>query len=386
MRNISTGIDIGSLKTRVVIGEFLKDKKIPKILGVGEVPTLGMRHGYVSSLKDVMESIKSAADQAEKISGLKIKKAYVSIGGVTLRGVSSVGTAIISKADSEVTNLDIEKALNNCEANLKLKNKRIIHSFPLSYKLDGEETFGSPEGMHGNKLEAKSLLITCSNKHIEEILAAISEAGIKPLDLVATSVAESLVALSNKQKIVGCALVDIGAETTTLAVFENNTLMALRAFSIGSTDITNDIALGLKIDLEEAERLKLGSQNPEHSKKKLEEIIEARFSDIFEVIDKHLKKIKRSELLPAGAIFVGGGANTASIEELARQALNLPAKVGSTNIFGNVKTKLRNPEWFAVLGLILYGHSDVYTEEEGFGSILKDITKGIKSSVRQFLP
>ena len=167
---------------------------------MGEATTLGMRHGYVSSFKDVVGSIRTAVNQAEKISGIKIKRAYVSLGGMTLRGVTSTGSTVISRSDSEVTNLDIDKALNDCEKNLQLKNKRIIHSFPLSFKLDGEETLGSPYGMHGNKLEVKSLLITASNKQIEEILSAINEVGIKPLDLIATPVAESFVALSNRQK------------------------------------------------------------------------------------------------------------------------------------------------------------------------------------------
>ena len=377
---------MGSLKTRVVVGEFIKGEKNPRVIGAGEVPTMGVRHGYINSFDEVVISIKTAIRQAEKSSGVRIKKAYISISDMTLRGVPSSASVVISKADGEVTHLDINKVLGKCEKALKLQNKKVLHVFPVSYKLDGEEVLGSPEGMHGNKLEVKALLVTTGVKHWEEMVAAISEAGITPIDVVAGPVSASLIAMSERHKMVGSALLDIGAETTSLAVFENNTLIALRAFSIGSTDVTNDIALGLKIGLEEAEGLKLGDKSSEHPQKKLDEIIEARFSDVFDLVDKHLKKIKRSELLPAGIIFVGGGANSKNIEDYAKKSLNLPAMVGSTKIFGNAKTKLKDPAWFTALGLIIYGQEDLYQESNPFLGVFKDVKSAIKGGFRQILP
>ena len=372
--------------TRVVVGEFLKGEKNTKVIGVGESETTGMRHGYIISFNDAVSSIKKAVIQAEKSSGIKIKRAFVSIGGISMRGEVSIGSAIISKADSEVTNLDINKALEDCENNLNLGNKKIIGSFPVYYKLDGKEVLGRPEGMRGNKLEMKTLFVTCSKQHCEDLLNVLAEAGIETIDFIASPIASSSIALSKKQKIVGVALVNIGAETTSLAVFENETLVFLHIFSIGSEDITNDIALGLKISLKEAESLKLDSSSLDFPKKKVEEIIEARLSDIFELIENHLKKIKRNELLPAGIIFVGGGSNILNIEELSKSFLKLPSKVGATEIFGNTKTKLRENTWFTALGLLMSIKNSQSYGEGSFSTFFKDLKSTLKSSVKQLLP
>ena len=245
---------------------------------------------------------------------------------------------------------------------------------------------GRPEGMQGTKLEVKALFVTCSISHFEDLIEAVTLADVDPIDVVASPIATSEIALSQKQKIVGGALVNIGSETSSLSVFENETLTYLHTFSIGGEDITNDIALGMKVSLENAERYKLGNLEGDFSKKKLDEIIEARLFDIFELIENHLKKIKRNELLPAGVIFVGGGANISSIEEISKSALNLPSRVATTEIFGNLKTKLRDPSWYTVLGLIMSpDSSDLY----GGGSlknIFKNIKSSIKSNIKQLMP
>jgi len=381
------GIDVGTHMTRVVVGEFSKGEKNPKVIGIGESETEGLRHGYITDQKEAVKSLKNALSQAEKTSGIKkIRRAYVALGGVTLRGEISTAVAIISKADSEVTKLDINRALEECEEGLHLGNKKIIQIFPVSFRLDGKEVFGNPEGMHGNKLEVRALIITCIHKHLEELLGVLGEAGITPIDIIPGAIAGATIALSKKQKIAGSALVNIGSETTTLAVFENDTLISFYTFSIGTTDVTHDIALGLKISLEEAEALKLGDSSLEYSKKKLDEIIEARFSDIFELIENHLKKIKRSELLPAGVVFIGGGANTPRLEEFSKNALHLPSKVATTNIFGNIKTKLRDPAWFVALGLILSPQDSESYGENSLSNIFKDTKAWIKSSLKQLMP
>ena len=387
IRNISVGIDVGSSMTRIVVGEFSKGEQNPKIIGVGESPTLGLRHGYVVNPALAVNSIKAAVAAAEKTSGIKIKRAFVSLSGTTLRGEISSGGTIVSKADGEVTALDANKALADCEDNLSLGNKKIIHSFPISFRLDGKEVLGRLEGLRGTKLEAKALFVTYSVVHLEDLLGVIAEAGVETLDVVASPVAESSLSLSEKQKIVGVALVDIGDQTTSLSVFENGLLMSVHTFSIGSAEITNDIALGFKIPLEKAEELKLSNgDDEEFSKKKLEEIIEARLCDIFESIENNLKKQKRSELLPAGIVFVGGGANTSGLVELSKSILKLPSSLGSTEIFGNAKTKFRDPAWFNVLGLLTSSKDTSGYPEGSFGSLLKDLKNTIKSSLKQLLP
>ncbi|MCX6751490.1 MAG: cell division protein FtsA [Candidatus Nomurabacteria bacterium] len=386
IRNISIGIDMGSTTTRVVVGEFLKGEKNPKIIGIGESETKGIRHGYVVNIPEAIISLKNAISLAEKSSGIKIKHALISIGGVTLRGDISSGVGIISKADGEVTNLDINKALEDCEDNLNLNNKKIIKIFPLSFKLDGKEILGRPEGMKGTKLEIKALFVTCSNSHFEDLLEVITSAGIEPIDIMASPEAGSYVALSEKQKIVGGALVNIGSETVSLSVFENGTLVSLHTFSIGGADITNDIALGMKVSLENAERLKLGNIAEDFSKKKLDEIIEARLFDIFELIENHLKKIKRNELLPAGVVFIGGSANIPLLEEFSKTALKLPSKIGTTEIFGNVKTKLRDPSWFTVLGLLMSDDKNTFHPEGVWKDFWNRLKRILKSNVKQLMP
>ena len=386
MRNILVGIDLGSSMTRVVVGEFLKGEKNPRIIGGGEAESLGVRHGYVVDSQLAIISVKNAVLIAEKSSGIKIKRAFISIGGVSLRGETSIGSTIISKADDEVTNLDINKALQDCEDNVNLNNKKIIQSFPISYRLDGKEVLGRLEGMRGTKLEIKALVVTYSMQHLEDLITVIEKAGVETIDIIASPIALSQIILSEKQKIMGVALVDIGCQTTSLSVFENGLPISIHTFSIGSSDITNDIALGFKISLEKAESFKQGDIEEDFSKKKLDEIIEARLSDIFELIENHLKKIKRSGLLPAGIVFTGGGANIPGIEELSKSTLKLPASIGKTQIFGNLKTKLRDSAWFIPLGLIVSGKDNDNHSEGSFKGLLKDLKNTIKSSIKQLMP
>lgn len=377
---------MGSSTTRVVVGEFLKGEKNPRIIGIGESATRGMRHGYVVDFTHLVTSVKTAISMAEKSSGIKIKRAFVSIGSTTVRGDISTGGSIISKADGEVTTLDIEKALADCEDNLNLGNKKVIQTFPISYRLDSKEVLGRPIGMRGTKLEIKALFVICSAQHLEDLLEVVSLAGVEVIDVVASALAGSYIALSERQKIVGGALVNIGSETTSLCVYDNGTLVSLQTFSIGGSNITNDIALGLKIPLEKAENLKLGREGEEYPKKKLDEIVEARLSDIFESIENHLKKIKRAELLPAGIVFVGGGANITNLIEFSKSALNLPSEVGNTEIFGNTKTKLRDVSYFTALGLIYSSKDDDGYREGSLASIFKNLKNTIKSSIKQLLP
>lgn len=388
VRNISIGIEVGSAKTRVAVGEIQKGEKNPRIIGIGEAETRGVRHGYVVNPSLAAQSIKEAVAGAEKTSGLKIKRAALCMGGATLSSETNTGEAIISKADGEVTPLDIEKAVEESEANVNAGNKKILKIFPLSFKLDGKEILGRPEGMIGTKLEIKTLFITCSNQHFEDLVEAASIAGIDPTDVVPSPLSAANMVLSAKQKMVGAAVVDIGSETTTIGVFENEIPLSVRAFSIGSSDITNDIALGMKVSLDKAEAMKLGNQDPEYPKKKLDEIIEARLSDIFELLENHLKKIKRNGLLPAGVIFVGGGANTIGLEEFAKTALGLPSCVGETDMFSNnIKTKLRDPSWFPALGLLSYREEEYdYLGNSSLSGLWKGVKNTFRSSVRQLMP
>ncbi len=388
IRNISIGIDIGSQTTRLIIAETTKGEKYPKILCAVENETKGIRHGYITDIDQFTRSIKKITNNAEKISGIKIKKVSISINSITIKSEITTGTAVISKTDGEVTNLDKERAFSDANNNLKIENKKIIDYDILYYRLDNKEVFGDkPEGLHGLKLESKVLFNTCLSKQSDEFIEAFSECDIEVEEIRSSPLPASNIVLSDKQKIAGCALVNIGSDTTSMAVFENNHLIYLKVFPIGSSDITNDIALGLKIPIEKAESLKLGNLVEDGSKKKLNEIIEARLSDIFELINNHLTKIKRNELLPAGIIWIGGGSKIKNLDELTKENLKLPSKLGEIDFQETNKNKLRDPSWFNVLGIIYQKkNKNLHNNKNNFSILLKETKSIINNFIKQLMP
>lgn len=381
---ITVGIDLGTATTRCVVFSWAPGASNPETLSTVSIPTKGVRHGYIVNMNEAANCIRRAADQAEKESGVQIKKAVFSIGGTSLSAESGSGSAIISKSDGEVTAFDIKTAMQNAEVTLELKNRRIIHSSQTSWRLDGKEYPNSPSGMHGVKLEVKTLFVTCLSQHLDDLLSAAGEAGIEVADVIPSPVAASSLALTDRQKTVGVMLVNIGAETVSIAVFENNALIGLTVFPIGSTDITNDIALGFRISLEEAENIKTGVVTTiTYPKRKVDDIIEARLSDIFELVDGYLKKIKRSGLLPAGVVITGGGSGHALVENLAKDMLRLPSRASHDDILSQMKGPIRDSSWFVTFGLGFMGKetaSEGRSRGSGSGSGI------FKEFLRQFLP
>jgi len=388
-RNVAVGIDIGTYQIKVMVAEFPKDKNAPRILGTGFAESKGMRHGYIINTEEAARAIKSAVKQAEKISGIEIRRAFISVGGIGLMGVTCQASTIITRADSEITEFDIKKVHEVVESELPPSaalNRKILHAIPIAYKIDGKPVLGRPQGMKGTKLEVKTLFVTCLEQHLNDLIAAVGEAGIEVEDVMASPLAASIVTLSKTQKIAGCVLANIGAETVSIAVFENNIPISLEVFPIGSTNITHDIALGLKIPLEDAERIKMGyGSDVSYSKKKLEEIIIARLSDIFELIDAHLAKINRSELLPAGIVITGGGSGITAIDEVAKISLKLPSKIASIVFEGTSKVPIKDATWAVAYGLCILGFTQ--GDEPSVGIKIAHRTKNrILAWVKQFLP
>ena len=382
-KRIATGIDVGTHATRVVIVEHTQGEA-PVIIGTGVAETRGLRHGYIINKSEAIRSTSTAIAAAEKMAGFKVKNAILSVGGIGLESTISHGTAIISRASGEVSELDIRKAETEAEDNLThLTNKRIIYRTALRYKLDNKEVLGNPLGMTGSKLDVKMLFVTCLEQHLNDIIRTIEELGVEVDEVLPSPIAAGQVALNKKQRSVGCALVNIGAETVSIAVFENDIPISLQIFPIGSTDITNDIALGLKIPLQEAEKIKVGGPEGIYSKKKLEEIIEARLYDIFELIDAHLKKIGRSGLLPAGVILTGGGVGIATIADLAKAVLKLPSAIASTAVANGGKHPVKDSSWLVAYGLAVYA---LQKPSEGMDTGLGDLWETLKSWVKPFLP
>lgn len=330
-KNISVGIDIGTSNTKVVVTEEFPDGI--KIIGFGTSQTSGLRHGYIVNKESVLTSLRKSISEAEKSSGIKIKQANIAIGGVGIGASYGVGSSVVSRADSIISKLDVEKAINEAEKTIDLKNKTMLHAYPVSFKIDGKEYPVRPEGIAGLKLEVKTLFITCFSQHLEDLISIVNDCGVKVLGFTASPIAHQNLLLTDLQKNFGCAVIDIGSETVSVAVFENNTLISLHVFEIGSLNITKDLALGLRITPEEAESIKLGVVSFQSvPKKKVDEIVEARLSDIFELVDKYFKKIGRSGLLPAGAVIVGGGANINSLESVAKNMLKIPIRKGFVDL------------------------------------------------------
>lgn len=386
---IAVGIDVGTYQVRVVISreDGNRHSPYPRIIGTGYAESKGLRHGYIVNQDDVARAIRIAANQAERLAGVRIKTAFLSIGGIGIDEVKGTGEAVIARADAEVTDLDIEKAVATSRENIagKLVNRRILHTLPLSFSVDGAEVLGRPQGMKGSKIQVETLFVTCLKQHVDDLIEAVEGAEIAVSDIMASPLAGSIVTVSNSEKKAGCVLANIGAETVSIVVFDNGTPISLKVFRIGSMDITKDIALGLRISLDEAEQLKLGAvTNASFSKKKLDDILAARLTDIFELIDSHLKKLGKDQLLPAGIILSGGGSGIGPIKEIAESSLKLHSKIASMHVPSDAKIK--DSTWAVAYGLTIWGLTGDSFARPAAGEAITDIGKSIGGFLKQFLP
>jgi cell division protein FtsA len=245
--------------------------------------------------------------------------------------------------------------------------------------------------MKGLKLEVKALVITCLEQHLDDLIRAVEEADITFLDATAAPLAASYVALTKAQRMAGCILVNIGAETTSVVVSENGLPVSLEIFPVGSTNITNDIALGLQISLEDAELVKIGESSVQYPRKRLNDIIENCLEGLFDLILRHLQRIGRNGLLPAGVVLIGGGSRLPSIEEFARSTLELPAKIADISLDlspqnGEKRRVSRDAGWFVAYGLCVFGASGGLGERRTERGIMDRFMRVFKDIARQFLP
>ncbi len=388
-KKIVVGIDIGSQMTRVIVAEESAKLGLPpKILGIGYSTSLGIHHGYVTSTREATASVIEAIRMAEKSTGIDIKRAYVALGGISMASEIVPGAVGIARPDGEVTDEDIKNVLIIAEQNFSKgkRNRKILHTIPLKYRLDGLEVMGNPIGMRGSRLETRVVFITVQEHHFNDLVSAITDAGVDIIEVIAAPIAESMATLSKKQKMVGCGLLNIGSETVSLAVFADDLPVSVETFAIGSNDITNDIALGLRISLDDAEKVKVGNYEPrEYPKKKIEEIVDARLSDIFELVQNHLKSIKRDGLLPAGIIITGGGGMLAHIDEFSKSALKLPSAVLPVDQIMNTRKDL-DPSWLVAYGLCFLEDDDQVYGSKIFKQAFKETKNGLMKLLREFLP
>jgi cell division protein FtsA len=386
-RNIATGIDIGTYQVKIVVAETDSSSpgKKPRVIGTGYAESRGLRHGYIVNSIEVSKSLKKALEQAEKSSGMRVKTAYLSVGGIGLQSAVSSATMPIPRADSIITDADITKSITLAEQSLpasEKSNRRIIHTIPISYSVDGESVYGEPKGMKGKKLEVKVLFVTCLERHLNDVVEVVNDIGVEILDIVASPIAASLVTLTKSQKVAGAILANIGSETVSIVVYENNIPLSLAVFPVGSTDITHGIALGLKIPLEEAESVKKGiALSDNYPKKKIEDIITTRVADILDLIEAHLKKIGRNALLPAGIVITGGGSSVTNLDDMAKAALKLPSRVA---LFGG-KDGVKDSAWSVAYGLCILGLTNEASETAGI-KVVRPVVSRLRQWIAQFLP
>lgn len=387
-RDLSVGIDIGSHQIKMVAVGESSSSRLPHIHATGFVESGGMRHGYAIDPPTITENVAQAAEKAAGSMQREIDRAHISIGGASLQGRRAASSITFDSPDHKITEEDIQRVIDASENVLSekhRKNRLILHRFPLAYKVDGRTTLGRPDGLHGQKLSVQTLFVTALSQHAYDLVEAVEEAGIEVDDIVAAPLAAAEVTLTGAQKTAGCILANIGSETVSVVVFDNNQPISLAVFPIGSTDITNDIALGLKVSLDKAEQIKLGGiTGSDVSEKKLEEIMAARLEDIFELIEDHLEKINRQALLPAGIIMTGGGSSLSMVEDIARSTLDLPSSVAKLKL---PKTKairaLENSSWTVSYGTATRAHKD---HNRGVFSQFRNSKNTLLKWLKQFLP
>lgn len=383
-RRIATGIDIGTHQIKLVVVEEVVDKSGARslhILGTGLAESRGLRHGYVVNKDEVTASIREAKRQAEAVARLPIRSAFLAVGGISLDEARATGSAIISRADQEITALDLEKAVSLAReaATPAFLNRRVLHTIPLEYRIDGNKILGEPLGMKGMRLEVDYLFITCLTQHVDTLTEAVEDADIEIIDQMASPLAGSYVLLEGDQKMKGCVLANIGAETVSIVVYDEGIPISMKVFPMGSSHITDDIALGFRISLEEAERVKLQRLTGQmYPRKKVDDLVVSRLTAMFSLVDKHLKSLARHTPLPAGIIISGGGAGVGSITDVAKTALKLPSRLAEFRLASD--SKIRDATWAVAYGLALWGLTgDTSTPKKNVGA-------SISKFFRQFLP
>src|SRR3989344_1070047 len=357
---IAIGVDFGTESVKAVALEFFSGEPIPRVLGVGGALSQGVKRGAIINPEEAGEALREAVLALASSCGVAKENIYVGIGGLAIGFQKSKGLIAISRADGEVSKEDMKRAVLASETNLsKMQNREVLHRIPLFYKVDNETPTQDPSGLSGVKLEAETFFITSQSTLIKSTIKSFENADLEVEEIIASPLACQRAVLQKRELEVGVMVMDIGASTTSIAIFEEGLPYSLEVLPVGSGHITQDIAVGFQVPLDEAEKMKLdfnpNSSNKVNGKKKLSDIIELRFEDIFELVEKHLKKVERIGLLPAGIVIVGGGANFPGIEEVVKNYLKLPARAGVSHDLLGEKDKIKNPAWSTAVGIAIHG-------------------------------
>lgn len=374
----AVGIDIGTNKIRCVVGHVDVSTGAPTIVGVGEVPNSGMRKGVVVNLSGPSKAIDDALGEAERMSGYQVNAATLSINGSHILSTKADGMIAIGMAGQEVTEDDIFRLEDVATTGKVPANREILELVPFSYRLDGQDGIKDPVGMTGTRLEINANVVSALVPHVVNLQKTAEQAQVTPHTLVPSAVAASRAVLTEQQLENGVAVIDFGGATTGVAIYEEGDLQYTAVIPVGSNNITNDLAIGLKTDPEIAEIVKLQhataasgrdskkvsvkheKETHEFSTGDIDEIVEARLEELFEDINSELKKAGRKGKLPNGVVFVGGGSQLKGLVDYAKQSLELAARIGKPKGFGGVAEQLESPAFAVAVGLMF---SDMQSAE-----------------------
>ncbi len=409
--DVIAGLDIGTTEARLVVGQRTESPSGRlQIIGATSVPSEGLNRGVIKSIDDATSSISALLEKAERLIGAPIGDVCVSISDPHIRCEKSKGVVAIGRATGEITQEDVERAIEAARALNIPPNYEILHVIPIKFTVDNQEDVRDPIGMSGVRLEVEALIIQGMSSQIKNLTKAVYRTSLNISDLVLSPLAAAEAVLSQKQKDLGSAVVSMGAATTTLAVYEEGKLIHAAVIPIGSEHITADIAIGLRCPINLAERIKLeygcalsknfsakdvvdvsdlvkeeeSNENIDSiSRKYLAEIVEARVEEIFEKVDDELKKIDRSGMLPAGVILAGGGAKLSGIVEAAKEKLRLPAGIGSCKNADVIFDKVNDLKYLTALGLAIWANSSISKTKGGSLGIFNNFS-GIVKKIKDF--
>jgi cell division protein FtsA len=365
------GLDIGTATVRCVIGTINQaDPSSLSILGFGSANNSGMRKGVVVHVDDVAEAVAQAVSEAERLAGIRLNYATVNINGSHVNGMNSKGVVAISSASKEIS---VDDRLRAEEAASIVKippNREIIQVFAKNYRLDGQDNIKDPVGMSGVRLEVDTHIVTASTPNLRNLKEVLARAGVEPIHFTLSGLAASEAVLTRQQKEAGALVIDIGAGTTNLAIIEDSEIQHVAVIPVGGMHITNDLAIGLKTDLDIAEKVKVayssleekakvGFGRVEHNKTQhrfeldeVQMITEARVDELFDLVTKQLKIANRAQKLPGGVVIVGGTAQIPGLAEFAREKLQLAARVGKPKGLGGLSEQVESSDYSTAVGLM----------------------------------
>ncbi len=392
------GLDIGTTKICVVVGRASEGKV--SIVGIGSHPSTGLRKGVVVNMDSTVNSIKKAVEEAELMAGIKIDSCLAGIGGAHIKSFNSNGVVAIK--DKEVRPDDIERAIDAAKAVAIPADRELIHVIPQEFIVDDQDGIKDPIGITGVRLEVKVHIVTGNISSAQNIIKCCRLAGLSVDDIILGQLASSEATLTEEEKEIGAALVDIGGGTSDIAIYSNGSIKYTSVLPFGGNNITNDVAIGLRTPIDDAEKIKKkygcafssmvganetievpsvgGRKSRTLQRKTLADIIEPRVEEVAELIYEEIKKSGQEKLLASGVIVTGGCANLEGMPELAESIFNLPARRGSPIGVGGLVDVVNNPSYATGVGLLLYGFKHSRGSHRGFraGKSIKRLFSGHK--------